>query len=126
MFLCMSCRRMGEERCSSIILIVMEVFPLCFNSQNKIELFIPSEHNIYNHQHPSMVTCFGPFLDHPQDNIECKSTISVHYTLWDSTCLQNVSEHYKGYLRFKYCRTGCSVLDFKLSSCSICNMFSFG
>ena len=25
--------------------------------------------NIYNHQHSSMVTCFGPFLDHPQANI---------------------------------------------------------
>jgi len=41
-----------------------------FVSQNKIKLFIPSEHNnIYNHQHPSMATCFGPFLDHPQANI---------------------------------------------------------
>jgi len=32
--------------------------------------FIPSEHNnLHNHQHPSTVTCFGPFLDHPQTNI---------------------------------------------------------
>jgi hypothetical protein len=28
--------------------------------------------NIHNHQHPSMATRFGPFLDHPQANIKCK------------------------------------------------------
>jgi hypothetical protein len=39
-------------------------------SQNKIKRFILSEsNNIYNHQHPSMATCFGPFLDHPRANI---------------------------------------------------------
>jgi len=47
-------------------------FSLCFDSQNKIEWFIPSEHNnilVYNHQHPSIATCFGLFLDHPQANV---------------------------------------------------------
>ena len=38
-------------------------------TQNKIKSFVPSEHNIYNHQRPSMATCFVPFLDHPQANI---------------------------------------------------------
>jgi hypothetical protein len=38
--------------------------------QNTIKWFIPSEHyNIYNQQHHSMATSFGPFLDHPQANI---------------------------------------------------------
>ena len=37
---------------------------------HEIKLFISSEHNnVYNHQHPSMATCFRPFLDHPQANI---------------------------------------------------------
>jgi len=34
-------------------------------------------------------------------------TISVHYTLWNPICLQNVCKNnYKSYLRLKYCRTG--------------------
>ena len=52
---------------------LIEDIPFCFNSENKIKWFILSEHNnIYNHQHPSMATCFSPFLDHPQANIQCK------------------------------------------------------
>ena len=50
--------------------VQIEDIQFCYNSQNKINWFIQSEHNdIYNHQHPSMATCFGPFLDHPQSNI---------------------------------------------------------
>jgi len=46
---------------------MIEDIPLCFNSQNKIYLFIASKHNnIYNHQHPSVATCFGTFLVPPQ------------------------------------------------------------
>jgi len=45
-------------------------FPLCFDGQNKIKWFIPSEHNnIYNHRHPSVATCSGPFLYLPQASI---------------------------------------------------------
>jgi hypothetical protein len=52
------------------IKILTEDIPLCFNSQNKINWFIPSGHNnIYSHQYPSMATGFGPFLDHPQASI---------------------------------------------------------
>jgi len=49
--------------------VLIEDIPLGFNSQNNIKLFIPSDPNIYNNQHPSMAICFGPFLDHPQANI---------------------------------------------------------
>jgi hypothetical protein len=39
----------------------------------KINLFIPSKHdNIYNHQHPTMATCFRPYLTILRAAFVCK------------------------------------------------------
>jgi len=35
-----------------------------------------------------MATRFSPFLDHLQDNINSKCTITAHYTLWDPKWLK--------------------------------------
>jgi hypothetical protein len=44
------------------------------------------------------------------ERVVVKGTISVHYTLWNPICLQNVRRNnYKSYLRSNYCRTGRNV-----------------
>jgi len=59
------CNNLRRETAISSVVCIMKII-----LQNKIQLFIPSEqNNVYIHQHPSMATCFGPFLDHPQANI---------------------------------------------------------
>jgi len=41
------------------------------------------------------------------ERVIVKGNLSVHYSLWDPICLQNVGKNnYKRYLRLKYCRTG--------------------
>jgi len=49
---------------------------------------------MYNHQHPSMATCFGPFLDNPQANIcmqKLSSVPTIHYGI--PYCLQDVGNN---------------------------------
>jgi len=46
---------------------------------------------MYNRQHPSIATCFGPFLGHPQANIYLEKVLSartIHYGI--PHCLQIV------------------------------------
>jgi hypothetical protein len=78
--------------------ILIQHIPFCFNINNKINRFIPSKHNdIHSHEHPSMATCFGRFLDHPQTNIclqncyQCALYIMGSYTVY-RMCYSNITK----------------------------------